>query len=124
MHPRTRKITRALFVCVLVLSAGCSALPGSGESSTSLSVVNQDGTDHAVVVEIGQISDQPEPAYTAGRTLDANEDTELASFDRTGEYRIDVSVDGQTTEIPYTFESGKSPVTIGIDNNGTVTVEP
>lgn len=120
----TQQLVLTLSFGVLVLLAGCSGFLGTEQSSTSLLVVNQDESAHAVVVEIGQISDDPNPDYTAGRTLDGNEDVELVSFGETGEYRIDVTVDGETTEVPYTFETGKSPITIGIGNDGTVTVEP
>jgi hypothetical protein len=119
----TQNLIPTLLVLVLVLLAGCSGLPGINDSSTSLSVVNQDETAHAVVVEIGQISDALNPDYAEGRTLNGNEDVELASFSETGDYRIDVTVDGETTETPYTFENDNSQVTIGTDNNGTVTVE-
>jgi hypothetical protein len=48
----------------------------------------------------------------------------LEPFDNTGEYDVKVSVDGESTVIPYTFTEADSPETtsIGIDNNGNVTV--
>jgi hypothetical protein len=124
MTLRTRRGAGLLLVSVLVVLAGCSAVPGIGGESTALTLVNQDDVDHAVVVEIGQLGDDPDPPYTAGRLVDAESDETLAAFDRTGEYVVTVSVDGETSEESYTFESGKSPVTIGIDNDGSVVLEP
>lgn len=119
-----RRILGTVLVASLVLLAGCSAVPGIGSESTDLNLVNQDDVDHAVVVEIGQLGDDPDPAYTAGRLLDAESDVALAAFERTGDYVVSVSVDGETTERSYTFESGTSPVTIGIDNDGSVVLDP
>lgn len=120
----TRRGAGLLLVSVLVVLAGCSAVPGIGGESTDLMLVNQDDVDHAVVVEIGQLGDDPDPAYTAGRLMEAESDESLAAFERTGEYVVSVSVDGETSEQTYTFESGTSPVTIGIDNDGVVVLEP
>ncbi|MEF8837900.1 MAG: hypothetical protein V5A18_00155 [Haloarculaceae archaeon] len=122
MESTARNLARTLLVAALVFSAGCLGVLSTDESSVRISVVNQDDTPHAVVVEIDHLSDHPDPRYTDGRTLDANEDAKLAPFDKTGDYRIDVTVDGQTTEVPHTFENGES-VTIGIAD-GAVTVEP
>lgn len=120
----SRRGAGMLLVAVLVILAGCSAVPGIDADSTDLRLVNQDEIDHAVVVEIGQLGDDPDPAYTAGRLVDAESDAALAAFDRTGEYVVSISVDGETTEQSYTFESGNSPVTIGIDNDGGVLLDP
>lgn len=124
MALQSSRVAGLLIVSVLVVLAGCSAVPGIGGESTDLTLVNQDDVDHAVVVEIGQLGDDPDPAYTAGRLMDAESDVTLAPFERTGEYVVSVSVDGETTERSYTFESGKSPITIGIDNDGEVVLEP
>lgn len=124
MALRTRRVIGLLLVSVLVVLAGCSAIPGIGGESTALTLVNQDDVDHAVVVEIGQLGDDPDPAYTAGRLVEAESDVELAAFERAGEYVVSVSVDGETTERSHTFESGNSPVTIGIDNDGSVVLDP
>lgn len=122
MRPRTRSIALSLLLCVAVLLAGCSAIQDPESSSTTLNVVNQDEIGHAVVVEIGDIADDPNPAYTAGRTLDAESSVELKSFDGTGEYEVAVTVDGETTVLTHAFGSDEN-VVIGIDNEGTVTIE-
>lgn len=124
MSKGTGRILGTLLVASLVLLAGCSAIPGVAGESTALNVVNQDDVDHAVDVEIGQLGAAPDPAYATGRLMGAESDVALAPFDRTGEYVVSVSVDGETTERSYTFERGTSPVTIGIDNDGAVVLDP
>lgn len=123
MRPSTRKIALSLFVCVVVLTAGCSGIQGTESSSTTLNVVNQDDVDHAVVVEIGDIADDPNPDYTAGRTLDSDSGVELDPFDGTGEYEVTVTVDGEQTVVTHTFGPDDDVVTIGIDNQGNVSIE-
>lgn len=85
-----------------------------------MKLVNQDNTDHAVVVEI---SDETGLVYSDGRTIDAESDLDLAQFNRTGEYDVAVTVDGESTTVTHTFESGDRMVNIGIDNQGAVTIE-
>lgn len=121
VRPRTHRIALSLLVGVLVISAGCSAIQDDSESSTNLLLVNQDNSDHAVVVEILENSRE---VYSTGTTIEAESDVELESFNHTGEYDVKVSVDGESTVIPYTFTEADSPETtsIGIDNNGNVTV--
>ena len=91
---------------------------------THLNVVNQDGTGHAVVVEIGELADDPDPVYSAGRTVDAESDVELAPFEEAGEYEVTVTVDGESTTLTHTFENedGHGETSIGIDNDGAVTI--
>lgn len=121
MRPRTHRIALNLLVGVLVLTAGCSAIQDDSESSTNLLLVNQDNTDHAVVVEI---LDNSREVYSSGTTIEAESDVELEPFNHTGKYDVKVSVDGESTVISYTFTEADSPETtsIGIDNNGNVTV--
>jgi hypothetical protein len=123
VRPSTRKIALSLFVCVVVLTAGCSGIQGTESSSTTLNVANQDDVDHAVVVEIGDLADDPNPDYTAGRTLNGESDVELEPFEGTGEYEVAVTVDGETTVLTHTFAPDDDAVTIGIDNQGNVTIE-
>jgi hypothetical protein len=87
----------------------------------NLLLVNQDNSDHAVVVEILENSRE---VYSTGTTIEAESDVELEPFNHTGEYDVKVTVDGESTVISYTFTETDSPETtsIGIDNNGTVTV--
>lgn len=123
MDLRVQNIVLSLLVGVLVLSAGCSGMLGNDDVTRDIIVVNQDSTDHAVVVEI---SDKSGIVYSDGRTLDAESDLKMAQFNRTGEYEVAVTVDGDTTSIRHTFESKDRPIqaiNIGIDNQGTVTVE-
>ncbi|MFD1512394.1 hypothetical protein [Halomarina rubra] len=81
--------------------------------------MNQDNTNHAVVVEINQGG---EVVYSDGRTLEPESDSELESFAENGEYQVAVTVDGQTTVQTYTFPSDDSATTIGINNDGSVTI--
>lgn len=121
MRPPTRRLALSLLVGILVITAGCSAIQNDSESSTNLLVVNQDETDHAVVVEILQDGRE---VYATGTTVEAESDVELEPFNHTGEYDVKVTVDGESTVVPYTFTETDSPATtsIGIDNDGTVTV--
>ncbi|WP_256289508.1 hypothetical protein [Halobellus inordinatus] len=84
-----------------------------------MQLVNQDETSHGVVVEI---TSGEELVYSAGRTLDAESDTQLDTFTENGEYQVAVTVDGDTTVETYTFPSDDSATTIGIDNDGQVTI--
>lgn len=123
MDHRIQTIVLSLLVGMLVLSAGCSEMLGEDDVTRDVIVVNQDSTDHAVVVEI---SDDSGIVYSDGRTLDAESDLKMAQFNRTGEYEVAVTVDGDTTTTHHTFESKDRPIqaiNIGIDNQGTVTVE-
>lgn len=114
---RTAALT--VFVTLLVAFAGCSAVQPSEETTANLLVANQDSADHAVVVEI---MDGTREVYSAGRTIDGESDAELAAFDRAGEYEVKVTVDGNSTILTHTFETGQTTTTIGIDNQGTVTI--
>lgn len=119
MSPPTRKIALSLLVGVLVVTAGCSAFQNSSSPTDTMQLVNQDDTSHAVVVEI---TSGEELVYSAGRTLDAESDTLLDAFGENGEYQVAVTVDGNTTVKTYTFPSDDSATTIGIDNDGQVTI--
>ena len=119
MGPPTRKLALSLFIGLLAVSAGCSALQSSNTPSDKLILVNQDNTNHAIVVEISQ---GEELVYSAGRTLESESDTQLESFAQNGEYQVAVTVDGQTTVKTYTFPSDESTTTIGINNDGNVTI--
>ncbi|NIC00990.1 hypothetical protein [Halobacterium sp. R2-5] len=119
MSPPTRKIALGFVVALLVVSAGCSAFQNSSTPTDTVRLVNQDDTSHAVVVEISQ---GEELVYSAGRTLDAESGTQLESFGENGEYQVAVTVDGNTTVRTYTFPSDDSATTIGIDNDGQVTI--
>jgi len=107
---------------VLVLSAGCSGILGDNDTTRELKLVNQDNTDHAVVVEI---SDDSGLVYSDGRTIEAETDFNLAQFNQTGEFDVKVTVDGNSTAMTHTFQSTDDQIhvtTIGIDNDGTVTM--
>lgn len=123
MQHATRTVLAGLLIGVLVLGAGCSGALSDDEVSHELKLVNQDETDHAVVVEV---SDETGVVYSDGRTIDAESDLDLARFDGTGEYEVRVTVDGESTAVTHTFESDGGPIrvtNIGIDNQGAVTVE-
>ena len=124
MKPSIRSVAVSLLLCSLVLTAGCSGLQSNDSPGTQLNLVNQDDTDHAVVVEIGGLEDDPDPVYSAGRTVDAESDIELAPFEEPGEYEVMVTVDGESTTLTHTFgnEDGYTTTTIGIDNDGAVTI--
>ncbi|MDQ2056330.1 hypothetical protein [Halobellus sp. H-GB7] len=119
MSPPTRKLALSLLVGALVLTAGCSAFQNSSSPTDRMQLVNQDETSHGVVVEI---TSGEELVYSAGRTLDAESDTQLDAFTENGEYQVAVTVDGNTTVKTYTFPSDDSATTIGIDNDGQVTI--
>lgn len=122
MSSRTRNAALSLLVCALLLTAGCTALQDDEPSPSDVLVVNQDGTDHSVVVEIGQLSDSPDPVYATGRTIGAESQVQLEPFTETGEYVVTVTVDGTSTELTHTFEGDDSVVNIGIDNQGNVSI--
>ena len=119
MNPPTRKLALCVLVGLLAITAGCSALQGNNTPSNELVLVNQDNTNHAVVVEISQ---GEEVVYSEGRTLESESDSQLESFTQNGEYKVAVTVDGQTTVKTYTFPSDESATTIGINNDGSVTI--
>lgn len=108
---------------VLLLTAGCSGILGDNGTARELTLVNQDSTDHAVVVEI---SDETGLVYSDGRTLEAESGLNLAQFEQTGEFEVKVTVDGTPTIVTHTFQSTDDSIhttTIGIANDGTVTIE-
>ena len=78
MEPSTRSVVAGLLLCCLVLTAGCSG-PDTGPSATSINVVNQDDVGHAVVVEIGELSDDPNPSNGSSSALDSSRSTGPAS---------------------------------------------
>lgn len=92
------------------------------DTSRELKLVNQDNTDHAVVVEI---SDETGLVYSDGRTIEAESDLNLAQFNQTGEYDVKVTVDGNSTTMTHAFQSSDDSIhvtNIGIDNDGAVTI--
>lgn len=118
-----RKVVLSLLVGLLVLTAGCSGLLGGDDPVRDLKLVNQDETNHAVVVEI---SDDSGVVYSDGRTIEAESNLDLAQFNQSGEYEVTVTVDGNSTTTLHTFEFGDNSMhvtNIGIDNEGAVTVE-
>jgi len=119
VHPRTKKIALSLLVGLLAISAGCSAIQSTDDTSTRLLIANQDNTDHAVLVEITQNEDV---VYSAGRTIEAESNAELAQFDQTGEYEVKITVDGNSTVQTYDFTAEDSTTTVGVDNNGNATI--
>ena len=119
----TRKAAIGLLLGLLVVSAGCSGLFTGEDATSELLVVNQDETDHAVVVEIVE---EGNLIYSDGRTLEAESQLNMARFNRTGEFTMRITVDGNSTTLSHSFsEDSDSPVitNIGIDNDGQVTVE-
>lgn len=118
MSPPTRKIALTLLVTLFAISAGCSAFQDSNTPTEKLVLVNQDNSDHAVVVEISQ---GEELVYSEGRTLEAESDIQLEPFTQNGQYQVEVTVDGKTTVETYTFPRDDS-TTIGIDNDESVTI--
>lgn len=122
MEIKTRKIVLSLIVGSLVIGAGCAGIP-SDDVDRELLLVNQDNTDHAIVVEI---HDGSELVYSDGRTIDAETDTNLDQFNQSGEFDVTMTVDGESTTVSHTFESASDSVevtNIGIDNDGEVTIE-
>lgn len=119
MTSSKRYVALSVFVALLLALAGCSALTGAEDTTANLLVANQDGAAHAVVVEI---MDGGAEVYAAGRTVDAESDVDLRPFDRSGTYDVKVTVDGTTTVVAHEFERGQSTTTIGIGNEGSVTV--
>jgi hypothetical protein len=108
---------------VLVFTAGCSGILDDNDTTRELKLVNQDNADHAVVVEI---SDKTGLVYSDGRTIGAESDFNLKQFNQTGEFDVKVTVDGDSTTETHTFQPTDHPVhttTIGIANDGTVTIE-
>lgn len=120
---QTRQILLSIFVSALVLTAGCGALQSADDTTSTLKLVNQDSVEHSVVVQIAPRSDSNTIDYSDGRIVSGESDVDLAAFDGTGEYRVTVSIDGETTVLIHTFESGDEIVSIGIDNDGEVSIE-
>lgn len=123
MEYTTRTIVLSLLLGLLVIGAGCTGILDDGDKTRDIRLVNQDNTAHAVVVEI---SDDSGLVYSDGRTIDAETGLDLARFDQTGEFEVTVAVDGNVSTIQHTFEPDDDPVTIttiGIDNQGTASVE-
>ena len=117
MNSRTRQVVLAALVALLVAGAGCSAL--NGGTTTNLLLVNNDNTDHDVTVEISQDGDQK---YSTEKSLPAESQADLSTFEGSGEYTVAVTVDGNTTERTYEFSSDDETVSIGVDNDAVVTV--
>jgi hypothetical protein len=123
MQDKTHYVVLGLLVGLLIFSAGCTGILSDDDSTRDILLVNQDETDHAVVVEI---FDDSRLVYSDGRTIDAESDLDMAQFNRTGEYKVRVSVNGDSTTIRHTFEFEDHPVhitNIGINNEGDVTIE-
>lgn len=110
----------ALLLGGLVLIAGCSAIQGDDQAESRILLVNQDAAEHAVVVEI---TNESGLVYSEGRTVAGESDLDLESFAGTGEYDVTVTVDGTSSQMVHTFEDGDRVTNIGIDNEGTVTIE-
>lgn len=122
MRHRNRYVVLSVLFGVLVVTAGCSTILSDNDTSRELKLVNQDNTDHAVVVEI---SDETGLVYSDGRTIEAESDLNLAQFNQTGEFDVKVTVDGNSTTMTHTFQSSDDTIhvtNIGIDNDGTVTI--
>lgn len=115
-----RKVALSVLVGVLVVTAGCSTFLGDEDSDSRMILVNQDSVNHAVVVEI---SDQSGLVYSDGRTVAAESDLDLDRFGHTGEYDVTVTVDGNSTELTHTFQTDDNAISIGIDNEGAVSME-
>lgn len=120
---QTRRILLSLFMTAFVLTAGCGALGTVEDTSSTLKLVNQDSVEHSVVVQISPRSEVNTVEYTDGRILEGESDVDLATFDGSGEYRVTVSVDGETTVLLHTFKPGDDIISIGIDNDGEVSIE-
>lgn len=97
----------------------CSASQSSDPQSDKLVLVHQDNTNHAVVVEISR---GEKVVYSEGRTLASESSAQLESFTQNGEYRVAVTVDGQTAVKTSTFPDDDSATMISIDNDGDVTI--
>jgi hypothetical protein len=119
---RYRYVVLSVLFGVLVVTAGCMGTLSDNDTSRELKLVNQDNTDHAVVVEI---SDKTGLVYSDGRTIEAESDLNLAQFNQTGEYDVKVTVDGNSTTMTHAFQSSDDSIhvtNIGIDNDGAVTI--
>lgn len=120
MRPPTRRLALTALACLLLLVAGCAAPGGgSGDADTGLLVANQDAADHAVVVEV---YDDAREVYDDGTTVDGESTVELDAVGETGTFEVRVTVDGETTTLSYEFTDDDRKTTIGIADDGTVTV--
>ncbi|AHG05286.1 hypothetical protein HALDL1_10470 [Halobacterium sp. DL1] len=117
MNRRFRQVALAALLAVLVASAGCSAFGGG--ATTNLLLVNNDETQHDVTVEIVQ---DGEAQYTSEKTLPAEAQADLLTFEGSGEYTVAVTVDGTTTEQTHEFSSDDDTLSIGVQNDGSVIV--
>ncbi|MGB9965793.1 hypothetical protein [Halobacterium sp. CBA1126] len=119
MNSRSKRVVLVAFVGVLVATAGCSALGLGSSATTNLLLVNNDETSHDVTVEVLHDGDS---VYSEDATVDAETDEELPAFEGSGEHTVAVTVDGETSEQVYEFTGDDDAVSIGIDNDATVTV--
>lgn len=121
----TRLGVLSLLIDTLPFAAGCLRILGEDDSPRGVNriVVNQETTYHPVVVET---RDDSGVVYSDGQTHDAESDLTMTQFNQTGEYEVGVTVDRNTTTIRHTFRSKDRlipVINIGIDTQGTMTVE-
>lgn len=117
MNRRLRQVVGVALVGLLVASSGCSAF--NGGTTTNLLLVNNDDTEHDIAVEIVQ---DGEAQYSAEKSLPAESQADLSTFEGSGEYIVAVTVDGDTTERTYEFSSDDDTLSIGVQNDASVIV--
>lgn len=104
-------------VGALVATAGCTGFLGS--TTTDLMVVNNDENSHGVTVEIRSDGDV---VYSDDVTAAGNSNSELDTFEGSGEYTVVVTVDGETTQDDYEFTESEDTLSIGVQNGGSVII--
>jgi hypothetical protein len=116
MHSRRRLVVLA-FVGALVATAGCTGFLSS--ATTDVVLVNNDEASHEVTVAV--LNDGA-VVYSEGVTADANSNSELETFEGSGEYTVAVTVDGETTEQVHEFTEGEDTLSIGVQNDQNVVI--
>ncbi|WP_232702016.1 hypothetical protein [Halobacterium wangiae] len=117
MNGRFRRVALGVLLALLVASAGCNAFDDG--PATNLLLVNNDDQRHDVRVEVLQ---DGETQYTSEKTLPAESQADLSSFEGSGEYTVAVTVDGTTTGRTHEFGSDDETLSIGVQNDGSVIV--
>lgn len=114
---RRRRLVVLAVVGALVATAGCTGFLGS--ATTNVLVVNNDENSHDVTVEIRSDGDV---VYSDDVSAAANSNSELDTFEGSGEYTVAVTVAGETTQDDYEFTEGEDTLSIGVQNDASVVI--
>lgn len=117
MNRRVKQVALTVVVGIIVVTAGCNGILASTE--TELLLVNNDEQSHETTVEILQDGDV---VYSENVSATANTNTDLPTFEGSGEYTVTVTVDGTTTEATHEFTDDEQTLSVGIQNDESVII--